>query len=257
MQRSYFVSSVKFPILRSSMRIKPCFRASFWSFLIFFMIDASAQSIWNDTTITFTKVDGADWTLEENQDRITSNVWLTRQNGQLLFNIKNESRADSISPLGTKWAYGNLNNWNTLTFKAFKPAIGSIRDALDKDLVVYLEQDDIYLQLKITKWTSGQSGGGFEYERSTSKTATLNRPLAPKIKIRNTLVNSHIILDCIDDVSNATFKVLNASGVMFDITNNFNNTANSINCTDLSNGNYFLLIETDQKYKYQKFTKIN
>ena len=38
-------------------------------------------------TKTFTKTDYADWTLEGNQDRITDNVWITRQNNRGLYNI--------------------------------------------------------------------------------------------------------------------------------------------------------------------------
>ena len=38
-------------------------------------------------TVTFTKADSADWTLPENQDRITDNVWITRKHNQSIFNI--------------------------------------------------------------------------------------------------------------------------------------------------------------------------
>ena len=34
--------------------------------------------VWDGPPVTFTKASFADWTLPENQDRITSNVWLTR-----------------------------------------------------------------------------------------------------------------------------------------------------------------------------------
>ena len=37
--------------------------------------------------VYFTKENNADWTLEENQDRISETVWLTRANNQGLFNI--------------------------------------------------------------------------------------------------------------------------------------------------------------------------
>ena len=35
-----------------------------------------------------------------------------------------------------------------------------------KNLVLYLEEDDIYLSVKFTAWSQGQKGG-FSYERST------------------------------------------------------------------------------------------
>ena len=36
-------------------------------------------------SITFEKENYADWTLAENQDRITDNVWITRKNNQSIF----------------------------------------------------------------------------------------------------------------------------------------------------------------------------
>ena len=39
---------------------------------------AGAQTDWTGREITFTKPDGADWQLPENQERITDNVWTTR-----------------------------------------------------------------------------------------------------------------------------------------------------------------------------------
>jgi hypothetical protein len=49
---------------------------------------ASAAEIWTGPRIDFSKEAGADWTLPENQDRITDNVWLTRQDTKPLYNIK-------------------------------------------------------------------------------------------------------------------------------------------------------------------------
>ena len=41
--------------------------------------------------VVFTKADSADWTLEDNQDRITDNVWITRKHTQSIFNIVQET----------------------------------------------------------------------------------------------------------------------------------------------------------------------
>ena len=41
-------------------------------------------------TVVFIKPDSADWTLPENQDRITDSVWITRKDIQSLFNIVQE-----------------------------------------------------------------------------------------------------------------------------------------------------------------------
>lgn len=119
-------------------------------------------------TIVFTKLPGADPTLEANQDRITDNVWITRgNNGGQIYNAKVESSADkNNSPLGTSWAIGTLENKDALTFTPFRTAVGKPQlNVVGKDLVLYLEDDDLYLSVKFNSWSSSQSGG-FSYVRS-------------------------------------------------------------------------------------------
>ena len=50
------------------------------------------ESVWTGDVITFTKVDDADPTLATNQDRITDNVWITRDNaeGGQIYNLVSE-----------------------------------------------------------------------------------------------------------------------------------------------------------------------
>ena len=124
--------------------------------------------VWRGNTITFTKLDGADPSLEANQDRITSNVWITRGNtGGQIFNIKKESVSNKTnSPIGTKWAVGTLDQIDSLTFKKFREAVGKPQDVVGKNLVMYLEDDDIYLSVKFTSWSQGKNGG-FAYERTS------------------------------------------------------------------------------------------
>jgi len=129
----------------------------------------SESTIWNGTTITFTKADGANPEEESNQDRITDNIWITRGNdGGQIFNIKTETSYNKTdSPVGTKWAVGTLDEIETLTFKKFRAAVEKPNSSLiGKNLVMYLEEDDIYLSVKFTSW-SAQQKGGFAYERST------------------------------------------------------------------------------------------
>ena len=130
---------------------------------------SSESTIWNGTTITFTKADGANPEEEANQDRITDNVWITRGNdGGQIYNIaKEDSPNQTNSPVGTKWAVGTLDQIETLTFKKFRAAVEKPNSSLvGKNLVMYLEEDDIYLSVKFTSW-SEQKKGGFAYERST------------------------------------------------------------------------------------------
>lgn len=132
---------------------------------------AFTQTIWNGPTMTFTKVDYADPNQEANQDQITSNVWLTRGNNGQLYNAKTESDSSkSSSPDDTEWAFGTTSNLSSLTFSTFR-GTSKPQNAVGLDMVLHLITDNIYIDIKITSWTSGQgsggNGGGFSYERST------------------------------------------------------------------------------------------
>ena len=51
--------------------------------------------------VVFTKLDSADWTLPQNQDRIADSVWITRKHNQSIFNIALETGMTNNSPLNT------------------------------------------------------------------------------------------------------------------------------------------------------------
>ena len=123
--------------------------------------------VWRGNKITFTKSGGTDPTVEANQDRMTSNVWITRgNNGGQIYNIKKESVANKTnSPVGTKWAVGTLAQIESLNFKKFREAVGKPKDVVGKNLVMYLEDDDVYLSVKFSSWSEGKNGG-FSYERT-------------------------------------------------------------------------------------------
>lgn len=139
---------------------------------------AFTQTIWNGQTMTFTKVDYADPALEANQDQITSNVWLTRGNNGQLYNAKTESDSSkSSSPDDTEWAFGTTSNLSSLTFSTFR-GTSKPQNTVGLDMVLHLITDNIYIDIKITSWTSGQSsgngnGGGFSYERSTDPSLSI------------------------------------------------------------------------------------
>lgn len=125
-------------------------------------------TVWTGTNKTFTKSDGANPTEAANQDRLTNNVWITRgNNGGQIYNAAKESGANKQnSPIGTKWAIGTLDDIQSLTFKKFRAAVGSPKNVPGKNLVLYLEDDDVYLSVKFSSWSSGKKGG-FSYTRST------------------------------------------------------------------------------------------
>jgi len=128
--------------------------------------DTTNSNVWDGPMISFSKADGADHTLESNQDRITPNVWITRGNAGQIFNIAKENSADKEdSPIGTLWAKGTVDNIDNLTFTQFR-MIGQPKNVVGSDLVLYLVEDDIYLSVKFTSWSQGQKGG-FAYERSS------------------------------------------------------------------------------------------
>lgn len=131
----------------------------------------NAQTIWTGPTMTFSKANSADWTIETNQDRITKNVWLTRANSQGIFNIAiEENYVYSSSPAGTEWAYGTTADIESLVFKKWEDLCGSQPlNLVNQDLVIHLVTDDIYIDIKFTFWQHGGGGGGFTYKRSTNQ----------------------------------------------------------------------------------------
>jgi len=125
-------------------------------------------TIWSGEKITFTKDDGADPNLEENQDRLTENVWITRGNeGGQIYNVNQENAASKdSSPADTEWALGTTADIANLTFELFRTAVVNPQSVAGKDLVLHLITDDVYLDVKFTSWSQGKLGG-FSYERST------------------------------------------------------------------------------------------
>jgi len=134
--------------------------------------DDSNSTIWKGATKTFTKANGADPNLPNNQDRITSNIWITRGNGGSIYNIFSETTENANSPAGTMWSIGTVDDINNLTFQDFRSAVNKPREVVGKNLVLHLLEDNIYISVKFTSWSSGNGsgsggGGGFSYERST------------------------------------------------------------------------------------------
>ena len=130
---------------------------------------AFGQEIWSGYDTEFVKADGADWTLEENQDRITDGVWITRANSRGLFNIVTESGyTKDFSPEDTRWAGGTTADLGSLVFDCWeciitRPSVITFVGPL----VVHLVSEDIYIDIQFTQWTGGGAGGGFAYVRGT------------------------------------------------------------------------------------------
>jgi hypothetical protein len=145
---------------------------------------AVAQTVWSGLSYSFTRTGGVDYTLPENQDHLTANVWVTRAETAGLFNIAQESEWNNFSPADTEWATDLNNpgdaieagNWANLTFEPWIEAYGGAGGMdlparlIGRDAVVHLITDDVYLNLRFTSWASAQEGGAgaFSYLRSAA-----------------------------------------------------------------------------------------
>ncbi|MBT6113352.1 MAG: T9SS type A sorting domain-containing protein, partial [Candidatus Marinimicrobia bacterium] len=140
--------------------------------------------------LTFRKIDFADWTLEENQDRVADNVWLTRQNSQSIFNIALEDAYSSASqsPVGTEWAYGHAAHTEGLTFQHFKAAVNnSPPSSIGKPLVLHTIDEDAYYDIMVHHWAGGSPGGGFAWTRSSGEVPIMT----PEINGSNLVLHFH------------------------------------------------------------------
>lgn len=125
-------------------------------------------TIWTGERIVFTKEDGADPSLERNQDRLTESVWISRRNdgGQVYNVLERDEPSKTGSPLGTLWAEGTTDQLGSLEFRPFRPAVGSPREVPGRDFVLFIEDEGIFVEVRFRSW-SRQKNGGFSYERST------------------------------------------------------------------------------------------
>jgi hypothetical protein len=135
---------------------------------LFFLVGKNqAQTLWQGPKIIFEKKDFADWTKAENQDRITDDLWITRGNSLPIYNISEQIIGPS--PQGTLWAWGKISDGiENLDFGDWLKVIEEEPPQMvDSNMVLFLVTDSIYIDIRFTSWTEGNSGGGFSYERST------------------------------------------------------------------------------------------
>ena len=130
--------------------------------------------------VTFTKEDYADASLEENQDRITASVWITRGDNQPLYNAAFESYSDhGVSPSGTIWAPGQTAlQTNTNGYQSFRDATGGNHQNLPgRTMSMYIIQEDLFYDVEFHSWTSNNNGGGFSYTRTPAEINSFEYPL--------------------------------------------------------------------------------
>jgi hypothetical protein len=147
--------------------LNPLWLAAFF-LMTGFTVWSQGVIIWNGPIITFTQPAGAGTSV---RDELTSNVWLTRDFSQGLFNIVTEGAYTHLfSPQDTEWAYGSLENYSSLSYVNWETWNGKNPPSMvGQPAVVHLISENIYLALTFTSWGE-RSPGGFSYDRSTPLT---------------------------------------------------------------------------------------
>ena len=141
--------------------------------------------------IVFTKPDSADWTMEEYQDRITDNVWITRKHNQSLFNIAQEEgySGSNGSPVGTLWANTNTTNADSASYASFVSMHGGSPQLIIGDTVsLYLPDENLYFDVTFISYSGSNNGGGFSYIRTPVSSLNLEHQLNPN---RFTITNNY------------------------------------------------------------------
>jgi hypothetical protein len=154
-----------------------CLGATFVSFALSTV--TLGQEVWSGLTLTFTKEAFSDYALPENQDMITPNVVLTRGPAGGLINAAWESGfAIGTSPEFTEWATDltseegqeiSAENWANLTFDNWLDAFGGAGSGgsqiTDRDAVLHLTAEDIYIDIRFSVWETYRDGS-FSYMRA-------------------------------------------------------------------------------------------
>jgi hypothetical protein len=123
-----------------------------------------------DNWMYFIKPDYGDTGLEDNQDRVTDNVWITRDNSGPIFNYYQENEPEygcnSQTPTATLWSPYPKEHSNVNNYSAFINMTGCCPPCMVGDTVsVWILTDDLKLNVVFESWTSGGQGGGFSYYR--------------------------------------------------------------------------------------------
>src|SRR2546423_8426663 len=117
---------------------------------------AHAAEVWSGRIYPFVKAPYADPNNPVNQDRITTQVWITRANTMGIFNRAREtSYTHNLSPIGTEWATGNAVDYPSLTFAPWEVwAQGNPPSTVGVPAVVHLIAEDIYVDIIFDTWGS-------------------------------------------------------------------------------------------------------
>ena len=123
-------------------------------------------------TLDFVKADFADPMDQANWDIISLSVALTRGDNQGIYNVFTEAQYNEFAPGGTIWYFGAtvqdvIDGAITIAdFDYWALAHGNAPSStVGVDGVMYIQAEDIYVDIRFTQWTMGNNGGGFAYTR--------------------------------------------------------------------------------------------
>lgn len=211
------------------------------------------QEIWNGNFIEFTKDSLADWTLEENQDRITDNVWITRKNTQGIFNIRQEDGFSHLngSPVDTEWSYGTTEEIDQLIFEPWASAIDSmVPQMLGQDMVVHLITDDIYIDIEFLEWGITHAGFGyFKYRRATENVPLSTKDLdAQDLTLFPNPVTEYLAIEGLE--TPVSYRIIDVSGAL--VFNGIYDPDVRIDMAQLNGGMYYIVLDEKQLLKFIK-----
>ena len=222
-----------------------------YMYLTLYAIILISAGVLKADCVVFTKPDSADWTLEEYQDRITDNVWITRKHTQSIFNIAQEEgySGSNGSPVGTLWANSTTAQADSASYSNFVTMHGgSTQSLIGATVSLYLPDDNLYFDVLFTSFSGGNSGGGFSYIRISVNTLNLDQQQWPE---EYTLSNNYP--NPFNPVTTFTYQLPDASPVslhVYDLNGklvlDFNDGIRSagrheiiLTATGLSSGTYF------------------
>lgn len=213
-----------------------------------FSLPGMAQDFWYGPMIEFERPNGADWTLEENQDRITDLVWITRKTTQGIFNIAVEDSYElDVSPVGTEWSYGTLQEVEELEFVQWREAVNFAPTSMPgNDLVLHLIEEDIYIQV-VFSWWQPYSGGGFGYQRSTPGAMSVSEN-THRIQVASDLTTHRLRISGLTQP--CAYTIFSVSGGK--VEQGFLSGEETIEIESLSRGIYVMALEGVGTYKFAR-----
>ena len=227
-------------------------KAIYTSLIMLLPLFSFGQEIWNGNFIEFTKDSLADWTLEENQDRITDNVWITRKNTQGIFNIAQETGFSHLngSPVDTEWSYGTTSQIDQLTFEPWSWAIDSmVTEMIGQDMVVHLITDDIYIDIRVLEWGVTHAGFGyFKYRRATENVLSVNQIQKSGFLVYPNPTQNSVQVKGLINAS--PFRLISASGSLEN--SGILKPLQVLDIHDLNPGLYYLVLNEESLLKFIK-----